>query len=108
MSRGDTGSVKIGSTGYDFGTDDRALFTLRNGAGVAIMETAYELDSEGAFVIQFRNADTYTLPVGSYNWDVRYILNPYYDSSGRIVDGDQVITPNLPMQLTILDTVGEV
>ena len=107
LSRGDTGSVVIGATGYTFGTDDRAVFTMKNGAGVVIMENYYELE-DGQFKVYFRNADTDSRPTGSYQWDVRYVINPYYDSNGRIVDGDQVITPNLPMTLTILDTVGEV
>jgi hypothetical protein len=39
---------------------------------------------------------------------VRYIIHPYYDDSGNIVDGDQVITPRQPMELQLLQVVGEV
>lgn len=114
LSRGDTGSVTIGTDGYDFDAEDRALFTLKNSLGELIMENQYELEN-GQFTIQFRNADTDSLPVGMYSWDVRFILNPLYDSERRtlsgqpkIIDGDQVITPDAPMSLNILGTIGEV
>lgn len=107
LSRGDTGSVTITSEGYDFSENDRALFTLKDGTGAIVMQKQYPIVN-GEFTVQFRNADTDSRPTGSYTWDVRYIINPFYDESGAIVDGDQVITPNLPMMLEILDTVGEV
>ena len=112
LSRGDTASFTVTATGgYTFDTDDRALFTVKDGNGEIIMERIYELDTElgnGVFLVEFANSDTDQLAPGAYNWDVRYIIGPYYNSAGKIIDGDQVITPKPALNLTILSTVGEV
>lgn len=60
------------------------------------------------FTVTFMNADTDTLATGGYTWDVRYVINPYYDEDGKIVDGDQVITPNSPMSMNLLTVVGDI
>ena len=61
------------------------------------------------FVVVFRNPDTDQLTAGTnYSWDVRYIINPYYDESGRIVNGDQVLTPTTPQSMNLLSVVGDV
>ena len=109
LSRGDTGAIKfIADTDYTFETDDRALFSIKNAVGEVVKQSAFALDENKAFVVTFFNADTDNLAPGTFNWDVRYIIHPYYDSSGKIIDGDQVITPNQPMQLQLLNVVGEV
>ena len=111
LSVGDTASFTVTTTGYTFGENDRALFTVKNAGGTVIFERAYALDTElgnGVFLVEFLNADTDTLTPGNYSWDVRYIINPYYDDTGRIVDGDQVITPKTALTLTLIPTVGEV
>lgn len=107
LSKGDTGAVTFTCTGYNFGENDRALFTIRNSRGSEIKKTAYAL-TDNAFTVTFRNSDTDTLAAGAYSYDVRYVIHPYYDANGAIVDGDQVITPRQPMRITILDTVGEI
>ena len=109
LSRGDTGAIKIiADTDYDFDNDDRALFSVKNAVGEVIKQNAYALDESKAFTVTFFNADTDALAAGSYSWDVRYIVHPYYDAAGNIVDGDQVITPRLPMEMQLLNVVGEV
>ena len=115
LTRGDTGSVKIYAdtegdtpTPFPFGENDRCVFTIKNSAGVEIRRIQAELDNEGAFTVYFTNSDTENLPAGNYPWDVRYVINPYYDETGRIVNGDQVITPNDPMVMTLKNPVGEV
>lgn len=112
LSVGDTASFTITATGYTFAAEDRALFTVKNPSGVAVLERTYPLaeaePGNGIFVVQIANADTDTLQPGGYSWDVRYILNPYYDETGRIISGDQVITPKAAMVLTLLPVVGEV
>ena len=60
------------------------------------------------FIVTFMNADTDSLAPGGYSWDVRYVINPYYNDLGRIVDGDQVITPNQPMGAQLLNVVGDI
>ena len=109
LSRGDTGAIKfIADTEYTFDSNDRALFSIKNAIGEMVKQQAFPIDENKSFVVSFFNADTDNLSAGSYTWDVRYIIHPYYDSDGKIIDGDQVITPNQPMQLQLLQVVGEV
>lgn len=112
LSRGDTASFIVRATGHTFAEADRALFTLKNGSGNIVFEQAYSLTDEtlgnGAFQVDFHNPDTDALATGVYNWDVRYILGPYYDESGRIINGNQVITPEAPQSMQLLAVVGEV
>ena len=113
LSRGDTGALKVNATAtldgqaFTFGTDDRALFSIKNANGEIIMQKACEM-TDNSFTVYFLNSDTDSLAPGAYSWDVRYIIHPYYDSSGKIVNGDQVITPKLPMTLSLLTVVGDV
>ena len=109
LSRGDTGAIKfIANTDHTFNSVDRALFSIKNAIGEVVKEAVFELDSDNAFTVSFFNSDTDNLAAGVYSWDVRYIIHPYYDASGRIIDGDQVITPHQPMSMQILQVVGEV
>lgn len=109
LSRGDTGAIKFtADTDHTFNAEDRALFSIKNAIGEMVKQAAYELDENKAFVVSFFNADTDTLAAGAYSWDVRYIIHPYYDAAGNIVDGDQVITPKQPMEMQLLQVVGEV
>lgn len=113
LSRGDTGAIKVKATAtlngepFSFGENDRALFSIKNGQGEIVKEKIAELDNN-EFTVYFLNSDTDNLSPTSYSWDVRYIINPYYDSNGRIVSGDQVITPKEPMSMNLLTVVGDV
>lgn len=113
LSKGDTGAIKVTANAtkngepYTFSADDRALFSIKNSMGDIIMQKALEM-TDNIFTVYFLNADTDSLAPGSYSWDVRYIINPYYDASGRIIDGDQVITPKEPMSMNLLTVVGDV
>lgn len=59
------------------------------------------------FIVVFTNGDTDSLDGNSFTWDVRYVINPYYDGL-NIVDGDQVITPKSPMSMGLINVVGEI
>lgn len=107
MSRGDTGSVDIRATGCDFAAADRALFTVKNKDGGIVKQGAYPIQ-DGVFTVHFLNEETDCLAPGEYSYDVRYVVSPYYDGSGNIVNGDQVITPKKPMKLYLLPVVGEI
>jgi hypothetical protein len=113
LSRGDTGALRVNATAtldeqpFTFGSDDRALFSIKNANGEIIMQKACEM-TNNSFMVYFLNSDTDSLSPGAYSWDVRYIIHPYYDSEGKIVNGDQVITPKLPMTMTLLTVVGDV
>ena len=113
LSRGDTGAMKVTAEAtlagepFTFGADDRALFSIKNGQGEVVKEKIAAM-TDNEFTVYFLNADTDRLAPGSYSWDVRYIIHPYYDASGRIVDGDQVITPKEPQTMNLLTVVGDV
>lgn len=109
LSRGDTGAIKIiADTDYEFDSDDRALFSIKNAVGEVVKQQAFAIDENNAFTVTFFNSDTDSLAAGSFSWDVRYIIHPYYDAGGNIINGDQVITPRQPMDLQLLNVVGEV
>ena len=113
LSRGDTGALRVNASAtlsgepFTFGADDRALFSIKNANGEVIMQKASAM-TNNAFTVYFLNNDTDSLSPGSYSWDVRYIVHPYYDESGNIVNGDQVITPKQPMTMSLLTVVGDV
>lgn len=112
LSIGDTAAFSITASGYEFDENDRALFTVKDATGTAVLERVYQLADEslgnGVFVVNINNSDTDELSAGTYSWDVRYVIAPYYDSDGRIIDGDQVITPKLALSFVLLPVVGEV
>ena len=113
LSRGDTGALEINATAtlngepFTFGSDDRALFSIKNAQGEIVIEKVAAMENN-SFVVYFLNGDTDSFAPGPYSWDVRYIIHPYYDASGRIIDGDQVITPKEPQTMNLLTVVGEV
>lgn len=113
LSKGDTGALKVKATAtlngepFTFGADDRALFSIKNAQGEIVKEKVAELTNNN-FTVYFLNSDTDKLSPGPYKWDVRYIIHPYYDDDGRIVNGDQVITPKMPQDMQLLTVVGEV
>lgn len=113
ISRGDTGAMMVNAVAtldgevFTFGANDRALFSIKNGSGEIVKEKVAAL-TDNSFTVYFTNDDTDSLSPGAYSWDVRYIIHPYYDSTGRIVNGDQVITPKEPKTMNILSVVGDV
>ena len=88
VSRGDTGALRMRAnvtrldTGaaYTFGERDRALFSIKTGQGQLVREKAYPM-TNNVFIVVFTNQDTENLQAGSgYTWDVRYMINPHYDT----------------------------
>lgn len=113
LSRGDTGGMRVNATAtlagaaFTFGPDDRAVFSIKNGQGEVVKEKIAQMDNN-SFMVYFLNADTDSLAPGqNYSWDVRYIIHPYWQG-GRIIDGDQVITPREPMGMNLLTVVGDI
>lgn len=103
MSVGDTGSFQVEAhrdDETDWTEDDRATLTIKNAEGSIVLERDYRLDDDeglgnGVIGIEFQNSDTDTWNPGIYSWEMRYIVNPYYDSNGKIIDGDIVRTPGI-------------
>ena len=114
ISRGDTGAVRFVADvtipdtdeSYTFGENDWAIFSIKTMDG-ELVRMVYAQMTDNAFTVTFHNADTEALATTNYTWDVRYVINAYWEG-GVIVDGDQVITPELPMNFNILNVVGEV
>lgn len=102
MNVGDTGAFLIAGTrddGEDFTEDDRAVFTIKNSNGEIVMMRIYSLDNDddignGVFLVEFHNNDTDTWDPGSYTYEVRWVVNPYYEGT-KIVNGDFVNTPGI-------------
>lgn len=110
LHRGDTGEVTFTASGYSYGSDDRALFTVKDSGGTEIFKRVYELE-DNSFVVEFTNSMTDYLTPGMYSYDVRYIIDPVWSGEGadaEIVDGEQVTTPGSPYTLEILGTVGQI
>lgn len=108
---GDTGAVRIRGIGHRFNAEDRAVFSVKTGNGSVIMQRVFDgLETDGSFVVYFHSQDTIGRAAGSYQWDVRYLIHPYYDGEdeNRIIDADQVITPYDPQPLVLMRTVGDV
>ena len=40
--------------------------------------------------IRFGHEDTVDLPLGKYFWDIKIYVNPQYNESGLLIDGDEV------------------
>lgn len=112
MNVGDTGSFEVKGERDDqtaWTDDDRAVFTVRNAAGENVITRVYGLNDDelgnGVILIEFHNDDTDHLDPGNYSWELRYVVNPYYDGE-TIVDGDIVRTPGAdgngdPMPITL-------
>ena len=88
VSRGDTGALRLRAnvtrldTGaaYTFGERDRALFSIKTAQGQLVREKAYPMVGN-VFIVVFTNQDTENLQAGGgYTWDVRYMINPHYDT----------------------------
>ena len=116
ISRGDTGAIRFRARAkykgtdnpYVFGERDRALFTIKDTAGQIVKQKAYQI-VQNVFTVLLFNADTEKMISGTYNWDVRYIINPHYETGNPIpVDGDQVVTPMLPGSVNPQPVVGDI
>lgn len=117
MHVGDTGAYIVTATresGEPFSADDRLIYTVKNAQNQIVRQQYYELDNDdsignGKVMIEFHNADTDTWPVGTYQTELRYVINPYYDENDKIIDGDIVRVPeNGQSTLTLNAVRGEV
>lgn len=128
MNKGDTGSFKVHcsrSSGEDWTSDSRMLFTIKNGNNEIVLQRIYRLDDQwglgdGVVLIEFHNNDTDQWPVGSYQMERRYNVSPIWEgtpsdarcvnaltSSAKMVEGVPVRTV-FQGTLQIEDIYGEV
>lgn len=92
MHRGNTGVLKINLSGYSFGNNDRVLFMMKDRSGTEIKSKICEV-VDNAIEIPFVNTDTDYLGAGDYIYAITAATDPIYDTSGKIVDGSGVSTP---------------
>ena len=128
MNRGDTGSFKVSASresGTAWTSDDRMLFTIRNGQGEIVLQRFYRLDDQwnqgdGFVLIEFHNDDTDTWETGQYTVERRYNVAPRWNGTApagrcvnamtagvRMIEGDIVRTV-CQSSLTIDNILGEV
>lgn len=129
MHQGDTGSFKIGATrgsGEAWTDDDRALFTVRNQQGEAVMMRYYRLDDQydlgnGKILVEFHNDDTDQWEPGTYNTELRFDVSPVWDGDpptgrcenallpgvAKMIEGPVVRTV-IQSTLTIQNVLGEI
>ena len=128
MHAGDTGAFKVKATrksGTAWTSDDRMLFTIKNGTGDIVMQRFYRLDDDeglgnGVVEIQFHNNDTDTWEPGQYQMERRYDVHPYWNGEApegmcvnaltagvRMIEGDVVRTV-VQGTLTIQGILGDI
>lgn len=109
LTQGDTGILTLNDVAGEhvFTDADRAVFTVRKPGGTLVTDMVLTPEADGTVRIPFTNDLTDGWKPGDYRWDVRYVLGAVMDN-GRVVDGNEVITPMLPGVLTILEAVGRI
>ena len=129
MHQGDTGSFKVGATrasGEAWTEDDRALFTVRNQQGEAVLMRYYRLDDQydlgnGKILVEFHNDDTDQWEPGTYNTELRFDVSPVWDGDpptgrcenallpgvAKMIEGSVVRTV-IQSTLTIQGILGEI
>lgn len=105
LRQGETGAVGFRFIGYEFQADDRVIFHVRQG-NTTFIKNEYTPDENQSIIIYFLHSTTNDMPVGSYTYDIIFVLNPYRDSSGKITDGDQILYPYDPQTLIINNPSG--
>ena len=102
MHKGDTGSHYVRlhrKSGEPFEEGDVAIYEVYRGSTL-MMHREYDLQPEtpdgielgdGRFLVAFRNSDTDTWTAGTYQVEIRVVLNSLR-ANGNVADGDTVRT----------------
>ena len=104
MHQGDTGSFKIGATresGDEWTSDDRMLFTVKNGQGEVVMQRIYRLDDKydlgnGKVLVEFHNDDTDQWEAGTYSTELRFDVSPIWDGTAPTARCVDALSPGTP------------
>lgn len=102
MHKGDTGAYWVQLTrgsGDSFSEGDVAIYEVWQGTTLMIHkeydlapETPTEIcPGDGKFLVYFQNGTTDTWATGTYNVEIRVVINPIRQD-GKVVDGDTVRT----------------
>lgn len=107
IPQGDSGGFTVVTSGYSFGADDRALFTLKDGNKKTIRREVMTI-TDGAVAIEFAPAETRKMPVGDYTWELRFITDATFDGNNVLTGGTDIDTPRTEMRLSITRVQGEI
>ena len=107
IPQGDTGSVKFTYDKGEVAAEDRALFTVANANGGAILRKVLAPNnSDLAFHLPFTYEETAVMRPGRYDWSLRVIRDGTLDASGKITAVKGSHTAILRGKLTILPVAG--
>ena len=90
MPCGDTAILLFPIKGYTATEADRAVFSISQDGVEHYKHVSKIVD--GAAVVALKNDDTALLEAGTYNWDLRIVINAVFDGD-EVVDGDGVHDP---------------
>lgn len=110
ISLGDTMKLGVQLAGVPLTADDRVIFTIKQSANPdspVLVEKVYTPDHD-RIVVQLLNEESEKIGIGRYRWDLRIVIEPIYNSKGKITDGRRVITPFEPAIFRITGVVGNV
>ena len=108
LSRGDTGILRFAVEGVSLTERDRAVFTVKNSRGVVMIRKIVQPDKPDEIRIPLVNSDTENILAGSYEWDIRVVIEAKLAANGDVVDGSAVATPYPPGIFRIVKVVGSV
>lgn len=89
IPRGDTGSFSLPALAIETQSANTiAVFSIFNNQK-RIWTHEYPI-TNGMVVVKFDHEDTKDFPIGEYYWDIKTYVNPRYNESGDLIDGDEV------------------
>lgn len=107
IPQGDTGAVKFVFDAGMAAQEDRAVFTLAQHGGPAIMRKILTPNlNDGAFHMMFVHEDTAKLRPDSYEWSLRVVRGGSFDAAGRLTSVQGQHTAVLSGRLAVLRVAG--
>ena len=104
ITRGDTGCFRY--TPSQAVENAVAVFSVKTVfARDDVITKLFEQNDDGTFTVMLNSSDT-SMPSGAYIYDVRYLVNPEYET-GNIIGAEEILTPDDPGVFLILDTVTD-
>ena len=85
---GDTGKFTVPVLANTEG-EGIAVFSIIDPITYKIIFQKNIVAEDGVLTIEFTHAETLSLPIGRYVWDIKYYVNPVYED-GQVVDGSEV------------------
>lgn len=107
IPQGDTGCVKFVFEQGTAAQTDRAVFTLAQRNGPAIMRKILSPNlSDHAFHMMFIHGDTANLRPDTYEWSLRVVRDGTFDANGRLTNVKGQHTAVLSGMLAVLRIAG--